>query len=588
MKRTLGTVVLILLAFLLATCSGPNRATRKLHALFDESWEWTLQEFPEYATYLGDDRYNDRLTDVSLAAVERRQKYTIKLLDRLATINRDALSAEDKLNYDLFRHQQEISIEGFQFKDYLMPVDQRNGPQLSLPRLVRFTRFRNTKDYEDYLKRLHQITPYMEQLMALMEAGKAADWVPPAILLEKVPDQLVAQTPAEAGESLLFQPFKNFPEDISAEDKTRILDEGHRTIREQVIPAFQRLHDYVSQDYLPSAREAVGAWALPEGDQFYTYRAKVFTTTDQTPDEIHEIGLQEVARIRHEMERVIEESGFTGSFDEFTEFLRTDAQFYFTEPRDLLLAYRDICKRVDPELARLFGHLPRTPYGVQEIPAYLAPTTTTAYYERPAADGSRAGYFFANTYRLDQRPKYEMEALALHEAVPGHHLQIALAMEMKDLPMFRSQGGYTAFIEGWALYAESLGEEMGFYQDPYSKFGQLMYEMWRAVRLVVDTGIHHQKWTRQQAIDFFTANTAKTEHDIAQEVDRYIALPGQALAYKIGELKIKELRAEAAAALGSKFDLRTFHDAVLGRGAVPLDILAEGIATYITENQPDQ
>ena len=333
------------------------------------------------------------------------------------------------------------------------------------------------------------------------------------------------------------------------------------------------MHDYLAGTYLPACRESIAALALPNGAANYAFRIRVETTTNLTSQQIHEIGLAEVKRIHAEMEKVIASVGFKGSFHDFTEFLRTDARFFYDKPDDLVNAYRIIAKRIDPELAHLFGKLPRLPYGVCVIPDFKAPSQTTAYYQDGAPSAGRPGCYFVNTYKLDARPKWEMEALTLHESVPGHHLQISLAQELADVPEFRRHVGYTAFVEGWALYGESLGEELGMYKDPYSKFGQLSYEMWRAVRLVVDTGMHSLGWTRQQAIDYFRENTGKTDQDVTSEIDRYIVWPGQALAYKIGQLKIRGLRAEAEKKLGTKFDVRKFHDAVLEDGAVPLSVL---------------
>jgi uncharacterized protein (DUF885 family) len=348
-----------------------------------------------------------------------------------------------------------------------------------------------------------------------------------------------------------------------------------------VAPAYERLLEFTENEYLPGARESIAARDLPDGEAWYAHNVAVRTTTDLTPKQIHDIGLAEVARIRSEMEAIIASTGFEGSFEEFLAFLRTDPRFYHTKAEDLMSEYRDIAKRADPELTKLFGVLPRTPYGVIEVPDYAAPSQTTAYYQRGSLKAGRPGYFFANTYVLDTRPRWEMEALTLHEAVPGHHLQIAIQQELEGLPWFRQNPSYTAFVEGWGLYSESLGEEMGFYRDPYSKFGQLTYEMWRAIRLVVDTGMHQLGWSRQQAIDFFKENAGKSEHDIVVEVDRYIVWPGQALAYKIGELKIKELRAFATDALGEKFDIRGFHDELLGNGAVPLSVLEANIRAWV-------
>jgi len=373
--------------------------------------------------------------------------------------------------------------------------------------------------------------------------------------------------------SALMRPFTRIPKSFSDEDKERILKRGIEAYEKYAKPSYELLHTFLKDDYVPNCRETIGRSALPDGKAWYAYMVRPITTTDLTPQQIHEIGLSEVKRIRGEMEKIKKQTGFEGDLQEFFEFLRTDKQFFYDTPAQLLAGYRDICKRADPELIRLFRKLPRQPYGIKPVPSYSEQSVTTAYYQPGSINAGRPGYFFANTYALETRPKWEMEALSLHEAVPGHHFQIAIADELEGLPEFRKNDRYTAYVEGWGLYAESLGEEMGFYQDPYSKMGQLTYEMWRAIRLVLDTGMHALGWSRQQSIDYFKANAGKSEHDIIVEVDRYIVWPGQALAYKIGELKIKELRANAEKELGDKFDIRDFHDELLGAGALPLNIL---------------
>jgi prolyl oligopeptidase len=371
------------------------------------------------------------------------------------------------------------------------------------------------------------------------------------------------------------------PGSIAVENQESLRASAIETIEKTVLPAYRKLDRYFNEKYLPACRETIGQSTLPNGSAWYEHLARTYTTTRMTPDEIHRLGLEEVKRIRGEMQEIIEEVGFEGSFKEFLAFLRTDPQFYYDNPDELLEAYRATSKRIDPELVNLFGVLPRMPYGVKPIPESIAPDTTTAYYSRPAADGSRAGTYWVNLYKPEVRPRYEIEVLTVHEAMPGHHLQIALQQELGDMPMFRRFQGFTAFVEGWALYSERLGYDLGLYKDPYSRFGQLTYDMWRAVRLVVDTGMHYKGWTRQQAIDFFKDNAAKTEHDIVNEIDRYISWPGQALAYKVGQLKILTLRERAERRLGDNFDIRAFHDELLGGGALPLDILEQRMDAWL-------
>ncbi len=379
-----------------------------------------------------------------------------------------------------------------------------------------------------------------------------------------------------------FKAFENIPESIPASERERLRSAASETIEDDLLPAYRKLDKYFNTRYLPASRDSIGLSTLPNGEGWYEHLTRSFTTTRMTPDDIHRLGLEEVLRIRDEMQEVIKQVEFDGSFQDFLVFLRTDPQFYFDNPEELYEAYLATCKRIDPELVNLFGILPRMPYGVKPIPDSIAPDTTTAYYSRPAADGSRAGIYWVNLYRTEARPKYEIEVLSVHEAMPGHHLQIALQQELGDIPQFRRFLGFTAFVEGWGLYSERLGYDLGLYKDPYSRFGQLTYDMWRAVRLVVDTGMHYKGWTRQQAIDFFKDNAAKAEHDIVNEIDRYIGNPGQALAYKIGQLKILTLRARAERQLGEDFDIRAFHDELLGAGALPLDLLELRMDAWLT------
>ncbi|MFP5265478.1 MAG: DUF885 domain-containing protein [Blastocatellia bacterium] len=579
------TFILLTASMAVAQVLASSDAAKKLHALFEEDWQWGLQQFPESATLLGDNRYNDRLTDLSPEAIARRKAHEREMLGRIEKISRADLSGQDMISYDLFLLDKKLNVEGARFPTEYMPIDQMNGLQISFGQLAAATPFRNAKDYEEYLARLAAFPRHIDQVIALMNRGIETGWVQPAVPLRSLAGQIEGQITDDPTKSPLYKSFESFPQGVSETDRARLTAAGKRVIADSFMPAMKKLGEFIKQTYLRAARAEVGASALPEGEAFYQYTIRRHTTTNLTAKEIHDIGVREVARIRKEMEGIIERVGFKGSFQEFLTFLRTDPRFYYTRAEDLVAGYALISKRADGKLPEMFRELPRTPYGIRVIPDYEAPAQTTAYYQPGAADGSRAGLYMINTYKLETRPKYEMEALSLHEAVPGHHLQIARAQELGGLPDFRRNAGYTAYVEGWGLYAESLGGEMGFYTDPYSKFGQLTYEMWRACRLVVDTGMHAYGWTRQQAVDFMKENTAKTENDIIVEVDRYIVWPGQALAYKIGELKIKELRARASRELGERFDLRKFHNALLDDGPLPLDLLEKRIDNWVAEQK---
>ncbi|MCA1633236.1 MAG: DUF885 domain-containing protein [Acidobacteria bacterium] len=552
-----------------------------LHKLFDEEWEWTMQQYPTFASSLGDRRFNDRWEDAGLEAVERRQQHRLDTQKRLRSIERARLAPADQLNYDLFRKDLEADIEEYKFRTYLLPINQRGGVQTA-NELAELLRFQTVKDYEDWTARLRALPRLLDQTIELMREGVRAKILWPKVTQKRVPAQIDNQIVARAEDSPFYKPFAaGFPDTIPAPEQERLRRDAREVITQSVVPAYRKLKEYFVGEYLPASFDEVGIWQWPNGGEAYAFQARRYTTTDLTPQQIHEKGLSEVARIRAEMQKVMTRVGFKGTHKEFFKKLRTDDQFYYKTPQELLDAYRAVSKQIDPNLVKVFKTLPRMPYGVTPIPKESAPDTTTAYYNQPAADGSRPGLYYVNLYKPETRPKWEMMALSLHEAVPGHHLQISRAMELGEIPKFRRYGGYTAFIEGWGLYAESLGEEMGLYDDPYSKFGQLTYEMWRAVRLVVDTGMHHMKWDRQRAITYFLDNAAKTEQDIVNEIDRYITNPGQALAYKIGELKLKELRARAARELGPRFDIREFHDVVLGSGAVPLDVLERNVDEWI-------
>ena len=550
--------------------------------LLTEAWEWQLTENPVFASRLGDRRRNDQWQDLSLAAFTRRHEDQRAFLRRLRAIDSATLTADDQLNYDLFRRELENGIDGHQYKNYLMPISQRGGVQ-SLESTAETVRLATVEDYEDWLARMAGVEKMIEQTMKLQEEGRKNGYMPPKILMERIPDQIGSQLVEDPGNSPFFIAFTEMPAAINAADQERLRQMAKDLIDESIVPAYRRFSRYFNNTYLPASRDSIGASSLPNGEAFYEYRTQSFTTTSMTPDEIHRLGLNEVKRIRGEMQLIIDELEFDGDFADFLHFLRTDPQFYYDTSEELFDGYLAVSKRIDPELVKLFGKLPRIPYGLRPIPDNIAPDTTTAYYNQPAADGSRPGYYYVNLYRPEVRPKYEMEVLSVHEAVPGHHLQISLQMELEETPEFRKYIDFTAFTEGWGLYSESLGYELGLYKDPYSHFGALTYDMWRAVRLVVDTGMHYKGWTRQQAIDFFMDNAAKTETDIVNEIDRYISWPGQALAYKIGQLKMLELRRKCEGALGDDFDIKAFHDEMLGAGALPMEILETRMNRWLAE-----
>lgn len=578
--KTTKIVLTTLLVSMSSACYA--NASSEFTTLLDEHWEWQLAASPTMASQLGDRRYNDQWPDQNLQAIEQRHDDIREFLRRAYAIDRKDLSIDNQLNYELFRRQLEDTVGAYQFNNHLMPFSHRGGVQ-NLDNLTNSLRLTTVEDFEDWLARISKIDDVIEQTIALAEKGRKSGYMAPKILMQRIPNQLSLQVVEIATASPLFMAFENMPDSISAADRERLRADAMEIIEDKVLPAYRKLDRYFNKKYLPAARESVGLSALPNGTAAYEYLVRSFTTTRMTPDDIHRLGLEEVKRIRDEMAKVIEEVGFEGSFQDFLVFLRTDPQFYYDTPEALYEAYLATSKRIDPELVNLFATLPRMPYGVKPIPDSIAPDTTTAYYSRPAADGSRAGIYWVNLYRPDVRPKYEIEVLSVHEAMPGHHLQIALQQELSDVPDFRRFLGFTAFVEGWGLYSERLGYELGLYKDPYSRFGQLTYDMWRAVRLVVDTGLHYKGWTRQQAIDFFKDNAAKTEHDIINEIDRYIGNPGQALAYKIGQLKMLTLRERAERRLGEKFDVRAFHDQLLGAGALPLDLLEQRMDEWLAD-----
>ena len=580
------SVALLIVLFLTSSLLAAETESQKLHALIDEEWEWQLRDRPENATALGDRRYDALLTDWSPAAFAKRREHNRESVRRIEAIDRSKLNAEDQLNYDLLLLQMQALAEGDRFPYEVVTVNQMEGLYSLLGELAQRIPRDTVKDHENFLARLRAFPKVVDDTIALLRKGAESGVTPPRVILRDVGELIANQLVDDPEKSPIYEiAFTNFRGSIPAAEQARLQKEAAEAIRTAVLPAVRKLHAFWTTEYLPKTREDIAWTNVPQGREWYAFNVRRETTTNLTPDQIHEIGLAEVKRIRGEMEKIKTATGFTGTLEEFFNFLRTDPRFFYTTRDELLVAYRDIAKRIDPELTRLFGRLPRLPYGVIPIPSYSEKTQTTAYYYGGSPEAHRPGYYYVNLYDLKSRPKWEMEALSLHESVPGHHLQIALAQELENVPAFRRHAGFTAFVEGWGLYAESLGKELGMYGDPYSEFGQLTYQMWRAVRLVVDTGMHAKGWSRQQAIDYFVANSSKSLLDIEVEIDRYLAWPGQALAYKIGELKIKELRANAERELGDQFDVRAFHDTLLGAGPLPLSLLETRMNEWVAKQK---
>ncbi|MDC0713857.1 DUF885 domain-containing protein [Stigmatella sp. ncwal1] len=563
----------------------PSAEDARFTALLEEDWERNLREYPTMATYVGDLRYNDRLTDESFEAIARRKQELQALSGRLKTVDRSRLSAAHQLNYDLFLRNVASGLEGQRFPEEYLPISQLGGVHDQMAELAQIAPKRTVKDIQDFVKRLRAVPLMVDQSIALMRKGLEAGVTPPRVTLRDVAGLIRNQIVESPEQSPVYRAlFEGFPPSLK-EEEPRLRAEVATALREAVVPSYRKLLAFFEADYYPRARESIAMSALPDGAAWYAYRVKEMTTTDLSPEAIHQLGQAEVKRILTEMEKVKEEAGFKGSVQQFAQFLLKEPRFAFRSREELLMTYRDLTKRLDPALPKLFRTLPRLTYGVLPVPAYSEKTVPAGYYMPGSLEAGRAGYFFVNTYDLPSRSKWMVDALVLHETVPGHHFQVSLAQEQGEVPSFRRHGFYGAFVEGWGLYAESLGYELGVYQDPYAKFGRLASEMLRAIRLVVDTGLHSQGWTREQALAFFRENSGEPEHDIVVEVDRYIVNPGQALCYKVGELKIQELRAWAARELGPRFDVRTFHDVVLRSGALPLPVLERHVKAWGAQAQ---
>ena len=573
----------LILSFIALSASAEADENREFLTFLEDEWQFELSQSPVYATAMGVKGYETLWRDNSLEAIGARRSHNKETVNTLKGFKKEDLSETNQLNLRLFTDLAKKELEIDQFNRHLLPFSHRGGIQLAHEDAETLP-FKNPQDYRFWIERLKNLDKRVNQTIVLAKQGIKKGYKAPRVLMNRVDRQIDLQSRDNVNKNPFFKIFINLPDSIPDEEKTAIRAEAKKVIEEVVIPSYQLLEKYFKDEYLPQSRGTVGLYDIPDGRKLYEVLAKSFTTTNLSPKEIHQIGLDEVQRIRGEMEVVIKELEFEGSFKDFLTFLREDERFYYKTSEELFEGYLAVSKRIDPELVKLFGNLPRTPYGLRAIPEESAPDTTTAYYMSPSPDGLRAGYYYVNLYKPETRPKFEMEVLSVHEAVPGHHLQISLAMEMGEMPMFRRVSPYTAFVEGWGLYSESLGYDLGLYKDPYSKFGQLTYDMWRAVRLVVDTGMHYYEWDRQKAIDFFLDNAGKSELDIINEIDRYIVMPGQALAYKIGQMKFLSLKQKARSELGKKFNIRHFHDTVLSQGALPLNELDPLVEGYIKEN----
>ena len=574
----------LILSFIALSASAETDENREFLTFLEDEWQFELSQSPVYATAMGVKGYETLWRDNSLEAIGARRSHNKETVNTLKGFKKEDLSETNQLNLRLFTDLAKKELEIDQFNRHLLPFSHRGGIQLAHEDAETLP-FKNPQDYRFWIERLKNLDQRVNQTIVLAKLGIKKGYKAPKVLMNRVDRQIDLQSRDNVNKNPFFKIFINLPDSIPDEEKTAIRAEAKKVIEEVVIPSYQLLGKYFKDEYLPQSRGTVGLYDIPDGRKLYEVLAKSFTTTNLSPKEIHQIGLDEVQRIRGEMEVVIKELEFEGSFKDFLTFLREDERFYYKTSEELFEGYLAVSKRIDPELVKLFGNLPRTPYGLRAIPEESAPDTTTAYYMSPSPDGLRAGYYYVNLYKPETRPKFEMEVLSVHEAVPGHHLQISLAMEMGEMPMFRRVSPYTAFVEGWGLYSESLGYDLGLYKDPYSKFGQLTYDMWRAVRLVVDTGMHYYEWDRQKAIDFFLDNAGKSELDIINEIDRYIVMPGQALAYKIGQMKFLSLKQKARTELGEEFNIRDFHDTVLSQGALPLNELDSIIESYIQENK---
>ena len=554
---------------------------QKFLDFLEADWEKTLSNNPLFATYTGDKRFNDKINPNTIDQFEKDRLSDLESLKKLNSIDYDKLNPDNKLNYNLKKFDIESDLNLSQFPIYYLRLNQRGGIQSFYETGNRLV-YQSKEDYYDWLNRLNQFSENILNFLEINKQGLQNGYTQPKLVTQGVISQIDAIINSDINSNPYLKVFIDADETLlSQNEKLELINDAKELIINKINPAYIKLNNFLKNDYLVNSRDTIGIKDIPDGKKYYEQLAKHYTTTDLTPDEIHDIGLREIQRIRAEMDEIIDSVNWDGDFESFLNYLRTSPRFYYDNPDDLFDAYLIMSKTIDPLLPKLFNVFPRAPYGVIPIPAESAPFTTTAYYNSPSP--GRPGYFYANLYKPDSRPKYEIPVLTVHEAVPGHHFQISLAQELENVPTFRKYQGITAFVEGWGLYSEELGEYINLYDDPYDKFGQLTYDMWRAIRLVVDTGMHYKDWTRDDAINLFIENSAKSILDIENEVDRYIAWPGQALAYKIGQLKILELRSKAKKELGEKYDIKDFHDEVLKRGSLPLDLLEYYIDEWINQ-----
>jgi uncharacterized protein (DUF885 family) len=553
---------------------------KNLHALLDEQWEYTLRTQPEFASLLGDKRYNDRLTDFSQAAIDRDIRQTRVFLEKFEAIDTAGFPDQERLNRDLMVRNLRERLEGVKFREWEMPVNQFYGAHIDLPQLVTSLSFATVKDYEDYIARLKQVPRAFDEVMIQMRKGMRNALMPPKILLAQVSEQAESIAKERPEESPFAQPTTKFPKDFSEADKNRLRDGLIAAIRDQVLPTYRKFVSFVRDEYAAKGRTDIGIWALPDGGERYTLAVRRMTTTKMMPEDIHQLGLSEVARIEAEQLAIAKQLGFS-DLKSFRDSLKKNPEIHPKSRQQILDEYRSYTDQMWQQLPKLFGRLPKAKLDVLPVESFRERQAASANYNQGTPDGSRPGQVFVNTYDYENQLTITNESTAYHEGVPGHHMQISIAQELPNLPSFRQQAGYTAFIEGWALYSERLGKEIGFYRNPYNDYGRLEDEIWRAIRLVVDTGIHHKKWRRDQVVQYMRDHSSTNEAQIQAETDRYIAWPGQALAYKIGQLTILRLREKAHKELGERFDIRAFHDEVLGGGALPMDVLERRIESWI-------